>query len=73
MSLNHQKVSVLNQQVKPKGCQHRQIKRVYTDDLTGTTEKQYCLDCSEFVESKYHSGKKAKDFDGNTSVWRHHL
>ena len=56
-----------------KGCQHRRVRRTYKDDAAGTTENMYCLDCSEFVESRYYSGKKAKDFVDRDSVWRHNL
>jgi len=33
----------------------------------------HCLDCGEFVESRYYSGKKAADFADRKSVWRHNL
>ena len=70
---NHQDIPVLNQKVRPSGCNHHRVERKYTEDHTGTTERQYCTDCGEFVESKFHGGKRIKDFAANQSVWRHHL
>lgn len=70
---DHQGIPVLDQRVRPTYCHHRRVERKYVDDLIGTTEKQYCTDCGEFIESKFFGGKKAKDFEANQSVWRHHL
>jgi hypothetical protein len=70
---NHQDINVLNQKVKPTNCAHRRVTRKYVEDSIGTTEKQYCTDCDEFIESKFFMGKKTADFEANQSVWRHHL
>jgi hypothetical protein len=70
---NHQNIPILNQRIKTTDCHHHRVTRKYTEENIGTTEKQYCLDCGEFVESKFFSGKKIVDFDTKQSIWRHHL
>lgn len=54
---------------KPSGCQHRRVSKVYTDDSYGTSEKQYCADCGEFIQLCYYERRKAADFGGNQTVW----
>ena len=72
MNLTHQHVPILDHNLN-KSCQHRRVNRTYKDDASGTTEKMHCLDCGEFVESRYFSGKKAIDFADRQSLWRHNL
>ena len=72
MNLTHQHVPSLDHNLN-KGCQHRRVNRTSVDDASGTTEKMHCLDCGEFVESRYFSGKRAIDFADRQSVWRHNL
>ena len=54
-------------------CRHSKVRREYIEDSVGVLEKQYCVDCGEFIQSYYFEGKKEKDLADRKSPWRHHL